>query len=173
MSNEKRLVLCVLLIFVWVMIAPNLFRSLGLLPPPAKKAPAPAQAAADPLKAGKKPGEGNAELKPPVGQAEAAAKNVAAPGQAAPKTDEKAVKPSGEKPRSASAAPVDSSELVLGSASDKTPGGYRLEVQLEQKGPGSSPSSRRATMPSSRDASTPICRCNSFAATRSRGPRFP
>jgi len=68
MSNEKRLVLCVLLIFVWVMIAPNLFRSLGLLPPPAKKAPAPAQAAADPLKTGKKPGEGNAELKPPVGQ---------------------------------------------------------------------------------------------------------
>ena len=66
MSNEKRLVLCVLLIFVWVMIAPNLFRSLGLLPPPAKRAPAPAQAAADPLKAGKKPGEGNAELKPPV-----------------------------------------------------------------------------------------------------------
>jgi len=56
MSNEKRLVLCVLLIFVWVMIAPNLFRSLGLLPPPAKKAPAPAQAAADPLKTGKKPG---------------------------------------------------------------------------------------------------------------------
>ncbi|MGA7501929.1 MAG: hypothetical protein WBX00_34950, partial [Isosphaeraceae bacterium] len=136
MSNEKRLVLCVLLIFGWVMIAPNLFRSLGLLPPPAKKAPAPAQAAADPLKAGKKPGEGNAELKPPVGQAEAAAKNVAAPGQAAPKTDEKAVKPSGEKPRSASAAPVDSSELVLGSASDKTPGGYRMEVQLEQNGAG-------------------------------------
>ena len=74
--------------------------------------------------------------KPPVGQAEAAAKSVVAPGQAAPKTDEKAGKPAGEKPGLASAAPVDSSELVLGSASDKTPGGYRLEVQLEQKGAG-------------------------------------
>ena len=95
MSYEKRLVLCVLLIFAWWMV----LQSLGLLPRPAKKAPAPAQAAADPLKADKKPGEGNAELKPPVGQAEAAAKNVAAPGQAATKTDEKAVKPSGEKPR--------------------------------------------------------------------------
>ena len=136
MSNEKRLLLCVLLIFGWVMIAPNLFRSLGLLPPPAKKAPAPAQAAAGPLEAGKKPGEGNAELKPPVGQAEAAAKSVAAPGQAAPKTDEKAGKPAGEKPGLTSAAPVDSSELVLGSASDKTPGGYRMEVQLEQNGAG-------------------------------------
>jgi len=77
MSTEKRLVLCVLLIFAWVMVAPNLLRSLGLLPPPAKKAPAPAQAAADPLKADTKPGEGNAELKPPVAQAEAAAKSVA------------------------------------------------------------------------------------------------
>jgi len=136
MSTEKRLVLCVLLIFAWVMVAPNLLRSLGLLPPPAKKAPAPAQAAADPLKADTKPGEGNAELKPPVAQAEAAAKSVAAPGQAAPKTDGKTGKPAVEKPRLAGPAPVDYKELVLGSASDKTPGGYRMEVQLEQKGAG-------------------------------------
>ena len=135
MSQEKRLVLCVLLIFAWVMVAPNLLQSLGLLPP-RRKPPAPAQAAVDPLKAGKKPGEPNAELKPPVAQAEAAAKSVAAPGQAAPKTDEKAGKPAGEKPGLASAAPVDSSELVLGSASDKTPGGYWMEVRLEQKGAG-------------------------------------
>ena len=32
--------------------------------------------------------------------------------------------------------PVDPAELVLGSAADQTPGGYRLEVQLEQNGRG-------------------------------------
>ncbi len=128
MSYEKRLVLCVLLFFVWLMVV----RSLGLLSPPVKKAPAPAQAAADPLKAGTKPAEVKTELKPPVAQAEAAAPSVAAPGQAAPRTDDKTGKPAGEKPRVAGVKPVDYRELVLGSATDKTPGGYRMEVQLEQ-----------------------------------------
>ena len=54
MSNEKRLVLCILLIFGWVTIAPSLFRSLGLLPHvPVKKAPA--QAAADALRPPRRP----------------------------------------------------------------------------------------------------------------------
>ena len=56
--------------------------------------------------------------------------------QAAPKTDEKTVKPTGEKSSLAGPPPVDYKELVLGSASDKTPGGYRMEVQFDQKGAG-------------------------------------
>ena len=134
MSNEKRLVLCVLIIFVWVMIAPRLFQSLGLLPPPARKAPAPAQAAVDPPTDVTKSGS-NAGLKP-LERQEEAAKSVAAPGKAEPTIDEKTVKPTGEKSSLAGPPPVDYKELVLGSASDKTPGGYRMEVQFDQKGAG-------------------------------------
>jgi YidC/Oxa1 family membrane protein insertase len=136
MSNEKRLVLCVLIIFGWVMIAPRLFQSLGMLPPPAKKAPPPPLAAADPLKNDKKPGDGNAELKSPASRAEAAAKSVATAAQTTPKAEDKAAKPAGEKPRSTSPAPVDYQDLILGSAHDKSPDGYRIEVQLAQKGAG-------------------------------------
>jgi len=136
MSNEKRLILCVLLIFGWVMIAPNLFRSLGLLPPPPKKAPIQAKAAADPLEAEQQPGEAGPDAKRQEAQAQAVVKAPSAPGQAASKPDEKTGKSAREQPGAAGPASVDSKELVLGSASDKAPGGYRMEVQLEQKGAG-------------------------------------
>jgi YidC/Oxa1 family membrane protein insertase len=133
MSNEKRFILCILLIFGWVMVAPNLFRSLGLLPPTPKKA-----APADLAKAAAKPGAGEAGV---------AGKEKEKDGQAQrPATAEKALADAGGKPAPASeinpkaAAPavtlVPASELVLGSATDKTSGGYRLELQLEQKGAG-------------------------------------
>jgi YidC/Oxa1 family membrane protein insertase len=134
MSNEKRLVLCVLLIFAWVTIAPRLFQSIGLLPAPRKAAP-PAQRPADPLKEGKQPGAANAELRPPGGQVEAA-KNVASPEQAALRTEDKGAKRDVEKPELATPALVDHRELVLGSYSDKSPGGYHAEVHLGQKGAG-------------------------------------
>ncbi len=76
MSNEKRLVLCILLIFGWVTIAPSLFRSLGLLPPVKK---APAHAAADALKGAKKADEDLAAAKPENNPQAEAAKKVLAP----------------------------------------------------------------------------------------------
>ncbi len=132
MSNEKRLVLCIILIFGWVTIAPSLFRSLGLLPPvPARKAPA--QAAADALKSAKNAAEGLADKKAEAPEADAA---KGAHAQAAVKADDKATKPAAEKSKPNAVTPVDYKELIMGSATDKTPGGYRLEVQLDQKGAG-------------------------------------
>ena len=47
MSNERRLVLFVMLTFAWVMGSPYLLTWLGLAPPPKPKAPAAAKAPAD------------------------------------------------------------------------------------------------------------------------------
>ncbi len=52
------------------------------------------------------------------------------------KADDKTAKAAADKAAPAPVLPVDYKELVLGSASDKTPTGYRLEVQLDQKGAG-------------------------------------
>lgn len=140
MSNEKRVILCVLLIFVWVTVAPTLLRSLGLMPPPPKKAaPAPA-ATVDAAKEQMKPGDDQAVAKAEAEQSRAGAASAdsrpepakgADAAKKAPETASEAAKPG--KP---GVVPVEEQELVLGSASDKSPAGYRLEVQLQQKGAG-------------------------------------
>ncbi|MGO9597160.1 MAG: YidC/Oxa1 family insertase periplasmic-domain containing protein [Isosphaeraceae bacterium] len=139
MSNEKRFILCILLIFGWVMVAPNLFRSLGLVPPPPAKKAAPA----DLVKAAPKPGAGEAaaagkekDKKDAPAQAPAAAEK--APEKALAEAGGKPAATAETKPKGAASAVtlVPANELVLGSATDKTPGGYRLELQLEQKGAG-------------------------------------
>ncbi|MBV8487863.1 MAG: YidC/Oxa1 family insertase periplasmic-domain containing protein [Planctomycetaceae bacterium] len=137
MSNEKRFLLCILLIFGWVMVAPNLFRSLGLMPPPPAKKAAPADLA----KAAVKSGAGESDTTAKDKEKEKKDAQAQAPS-AAEKASEKAVAQAGGKPAATAeikpkaAAIVPASELVLGSATDKSPGGYRLELQLEQKGAG-------------------------------------
>ncbi|WP_165075169.1 membrane protein insertase YidC [Paludisphaera rhizosphaerae] len=113
MSNEKRLVLFVMLIFLWMVGFPYLLEKLGLAPRNAAKKPPVAVAKADeakkaePADAEKKPGD-------------------------APSTESAAVKEA-PKPKADLVPPT---ELAMGSAEDKTPGGYRLAVQLDQKGAG-------------------------------------
>lgn len=122
MKNEKqRLILIVLLMFGWMLF----INYLGFGPKPAKKAPPADQAK-------------TAKLEPQGGeQSKEAPKEGAEPAKA---------KPDGEKVIKAEAEPekkpipkvevVPAEELVLGSASDKTPDGYRLEIQLDQNGAG-------------------------------------
>ncbi|AMV36584.1 membrane protein insertase YidC [Planctomyces sp. SH-PL62] len=119
MSNERRLVLFVMVTFAWVMGSPYLLTKLGLVPPPPKKAVA---VKADAAKGQDARGE-DAEKKgePTV-----------------PKPDQAPTEPPTIK---ADAAPsqielVPASELVLGSIADKSPTGYRFAVQLDQKGAG-------------------------------------
>lgn len=121
MSNERRLVVFVMLTFLWVMGFPLLLQKLGWMPAPPPKAPAAAQAGAD---AGRKP------------DAEAVA--VAKPGDVKP-DPEPAAKPTAEI-KAAPDAPklelVPPSQLVMGSLEDRSPGAYRFQIQLEQKGAG-------------------------------------
>ncbi len=129
MSNEKRFALFVVLMFAWLLGSPYLLRSLGLLPPPQKKPPA---AAADALKAIPKedPGDALAKNKATQAEKEPAEAKTLADGKSEP------TKNAQEKPKGPQVALVEPSELVLGLLTDKSPTGYRLEIQLEQKGAG-------------------------------------
>ena len=129
MTNEKRFVLFVTIVFLWMMGANYLF--------PRRK-PAPVPAAADKVRGKDKLPDHD------LAKAE---------GKAAGKEDKKDDKsPEAEKNKeaikneakatvaAATSKPeielVNVSELVLGSVKDKSVGGYRIEVQLEQKGAG-------------------------------------
>ena len=132
MSNEKRFALFVVLMFAWLLGSPYLLRSLGLLPPPQKKPPA---AVADALKATQ--GAGRDAL---AGKKSAEAEKAADNGPAEKKTSadgkSEPTKNAQEKPKGPQVVLVEPDELVLGSLTDKSPTGYRLQIQLEQKGAG-------------------------------------
>ncbi|WP_165253052.1 membrane protein insertase YidC [Paludisphaera soli] len=116
MSNERRLVLFVMLTFAWVMGSPYLLTWLGLAPPPRPKDPAVAKAPADPAAKKAEPPVAKQD-EPPAG--DEPAPTIKAAADAAPKIEV-----------------VPASELVLGSLADKSPTGYRFAVQLDQKGAG-------------------------------------
>lgn len=121
MSNEKRFVLFVVLMFAWLLGSPYLLKMLGLAPPPQKKAPA---------AAAREPGKGtDAVAKAEKPTPEVPAAKDGAKGGATPEAVEKGKAES-------RVTLVDPSELLMGSTSDKSPTGYRLELQLEQKGAG-------------------------------------
>jgi YidC/Oxa1 family membrane protein insertase len=118
MSNEKRMILFLVLTFASIMGTQYLLEATGLIPPPPKPQPKPAvQAKADPE--AKKP-DIVVEVKP-----KPEAKKVE---PVEPKEKGKDGKPTVE--------PAQESELVLGSVDDKSANGYRLEVQLAQLGAG-------------------------------------
>jgi YidC/Oxa1 family membrane protein insertase len=121
MSNEKRFVLCMILMILWMLAWPYMARLVGLMPEP-KKLPADAVAAKD------------AEKKKDV----PAAKPGVEAKPEAPKDQEppKAVAQPAEPPKKPDVELVNESELVLGSVTDQDPGGYRLEAWLTQKGAG-------------------------------------
>src|SRR5262249_10183398 len=120
MRNEKRFVLFLVLMLIWMMGFPYVARLLGIVPPPAKKAPIPPPAVAEADKKGepdKAAGEAAKDSEKKKPQEPAKAEIVAEPK-----------KPEVER--------VDPSELELGSEADKTAGGYRLAVHLNQEGAG-------------------------------------
>jgi YidC/Oxa1 family membrane protein insertase len=122
MKNEKqRLFLIVILMFGWML----LINYLGLGPRPPKKAPPADQAKVAKLEGAK----GEAEKsKPAQGKELVRAEAAEVKGNAG--------KAAAAKPREARVLLVDPKKLVLGSATDKTPGGYHMEVQLDQNGAG-------------------------------------
>jgi YidC/Oxa1 family membrane protein insertase len=129
MTNEKRFVLFVAIVFVWMLAVSSFSRMMGWTTPP-KRIP-PAEGVAEKVQEQVKQGKlelAKAEAlgdaaKPAVEKAKDERKNAggAALSAAPPKQEIEIVK---------------SSELVLGSLTDKTERGYRLEAQLEQKGAG-------------------------------------
>ncbi|WP_406697564.1 YidC/Oxa1 family insertase periplasmic-domain containing protein [Singulisphaera sp. Ch08] len=125
MSNEKRLVLFMMLTFLSFLAIQYVMEATGLAPPPQKPQPK-VQAKIDPAK-------------PDL----AVAAKEAAAGEKTPAKEEKGTgeaKPTGagetkkaEKPQ---VVPVPSKEMVLGSADDRAAGGYHLEVRFKQQGAG-------------------------------------
>lgn len=111
MSSQKRLLLFFVLSFLMVYATQALMERMGLIAPPQK--PAPAAAVPDPAR-------------PAVAQADpkAAEARPAAPGDAAQVKVSRKPEPEAVRP----------DELVLGSADDTDPRGYRLQVRLEQLG---------------------------------------
>jgi len=129
MNNDKRIVLFIVMMVAWMIASSYLTRLLGLAPEPPKRQPVPPIAAADKKKDSKgdrAPGEAAAQDKAKVqmGEAKAEATPANEPGHNAKAPD----KPDVEV--------VNESELVMGSVTDKSPGGYRLEVSLQQQGGG-------------------------------------
>lgn len=125
MHNEKRLFLAIALMFLWVIALNYVAHLMGWLPAQPKKPPArPPAAVAEAEKKGE-PGKSEQEKEPArdaQAKAEPPAKDKAPPAIAEAKT------PSVEK--------VPASDLVLGSDSDTSPGGYRLRAVLTQDGAG-------------------------------------
>jgi YidC/Oxa1 family membrane protein insertase len=129
MNQQKRIAVFFLVAFCWMIAASRIAEMMGWNPRPKKP---PAQLAAGKDKA--------AQPKPDVAEAEAgsAPKNDVRPGlekkadQALVAANNAPHKPSGQ-PEIKLWKPTD---LVLGSATDKSPDGFRLEVHLDQKGAG-------------------------------------
>jgi YidC/Oxa1 family membrane protein insertase len=116
-DDNRRLVLFLVLAFALMMATQALMGALGLLPRPVRKPPAPAAAAAQ-----GEPAKG-AEGAPPVAKVPAAAA-PAAPAQNQPAPAAAAAK----------VVEVNPHDLALGSLEKSK--GYRLAVQLSQKGAG-------------------------------------
>ena len=123
MSNERRFVLFVVIMFAWLLGFPYLLKSLGLAPPPPPKKP-PAAAVDD---AAKKALDENQAPKLKADEANDADTLKDQPADPAA-ADSKADKPKVD------VVPLD--QLVMGSSTDKTEDGYRIEVQLDQRGAG-------------------------------------
>jgi YidC/Oxa1 family membrane protein insertase len=130
MSNEKRFISFVIVVFLWMIASSYLSRMMGWNPPPKKP---PAVAAGQDIMIGGPP-------KPNLAKTDA---NPVGDGDREAEADKtkKDLKPD-DKP-SVTAAPakpeielVNPLELVLGSLKDKSPGGYLIEAQLEQNGAG-------------------------------------
>ena len=124
MSNEKKLVLFIAFVFVWMFAHTYISRFMGWNPPP-KRPPLVAVGKEHPPK-------------PDAVADEGLGKDAALPAVAKEKPVEKVeAQHAGPKPSTeAEIERVNWSELVLGSTTDRSPGGYRLSVQLEQKGAG-------------------------------------
>jgi YidC/Oxa1 family membrane protein insertase len=125
MSNEKRFLLLIVIIFIWSMAINTFLVRKKPAPPPgqaiAEKAEAKA-ARADLAKAqGIAQGKGDKKPEPEKGKAENKNADKPAMASAPPNAKLELLKPL---------------ELLLGSSKDKSPSGYRLAVQLDQKGAG-------------------------------------
>jgi len=133
MSQQKRIALFFVLVFCWMIGSSYLSKMMGWNPPPRKPA---AQAAADKDKDRDK----DREPKPDLAQAEAgpAPKKDAQPGLQKSRDQAGAEANNGrpERPTQPEIQVFKPQDLVLGSATDKSVDGYRLEVQLDQKGAG-------------------------------------
>jgi YidC/Oxa1 family membrane protein insertase len=127
MSTEKRLVLFLILSVFSLWGMQFLMGRLGLLPPPRR--PAVAQAPAAPGKgqdAAAKPADADAAATKPDAVKPEALAGAARPADATPE-------PEGAAPE---VALVPEAERTLGSIADRTPGGYRLELVIDQRGAG-------------------------------------
>ena len=129
MSNEKRFISFVIVVFLWMIASSYLSRMMGWNPPPRKPA-----VVAD---RGKDIGE---PPKPNLAKADA---EPVDDGDRKAEADQTKKDSRPEDKPSITAAPtkpdielVDPSELVLGSLTDKSSTGYLIEAQLEQKGAG-------------------------------------
>jgi YidC/Oxa1 family membrane protein insertase len=131
MSNEKRFISFVIVVFLWMIASSYLTRMMGLNPPPPKKPPA---IAADQDKVNGDPFKPNLAKIATKPLADGGGKVEAEPTKENLKAEDKpAIKAAPTKPEIELVAP---SELVLGSLTDKSPTGYLIEAQLEQKGAG-------------------------------------
>ncbi len=137
MNNEKRFILFIVLMIAWMWGFPHIMRLLGLAPPPTKKPPE------NPPAAGAEKKDGPADTARNPGKAAVAKEEGKAKDEAKAKDEGKAKDAPASKPektagaeKKADVAVVPASELVLGSETDKSPGGYRLEARLSQKGAG-------------------------------------
>jgi YidC/Oxa1 family membrane protein insertase len=124
MSQEKKLVLFFAGVFLWMIVATQVSRLMGWTPPQRK--PAAVAAANDPKL---KPG---APADAKIAKADIEAHDAKA--KAPVKAEAEPAKAKG--PKEPEIELLESSELVLGSTGDRTPGAYRIRVQLEQKGAG-------------------------------------
>ncbi|WP_337174588.1 YidC/Oxa1 family insertase periplasmic-domain containing protein [Paludisphaera sp.] len=120
MSNERRLILFVMLTFLWVLGFPLILQKLGWAPAPAERKPV-ARADADPAA---KPDEAKSADSLAIKAAEPRPTESGEAGEA---------KPEAEKPRIEVVPPAD---LTMGSLEDRSPGGYHFQIQLDQKGAG-------------------------------------
>ncbi len=128
MSNEKRFVLCMVLMVLWMLAWPYMARRMGLMSE-AKKPPADAVVAKDAEKKEEPAAKPEGDAKPEIPKAKEPAKALAQPAKAL-------AQPAEPPPKKPEVELVDDSELVLGSVNDHDPAGYRLEAQLIQKGAG-------------------------------------
>src|SRR5262245_38443285 len=131
MSNEKRFVLFLVLMFAYLLGYPYLMRLLGVNPLP-RKPPAARPAVAASGQDQEKKGE--------LARAKTPAKDQDRPG--AGRSQEpalpaaKAAVAAAQGPKEPTVELVAPEKLVLGSVGDKSHGGYRLEVRLDQNGAG-------------------------------------
>ena len=125
MNNEKRFVLFIILMFFWMMGFPYVMRLLGLNPPP-KKPP------------GRRGRGGRGREEGRAGRrGEGAGQGRGGEGGRGTGQEAGGSGPRPSPTRRSPKSPWSTrAELVLGSETDSSPGGYRLEAQLTQKGAG-------------------------------------